>query len=485
MENISEKLSDNTEYLRDMFKNAMDFILREFKIDGIDAAVLAMDGLVSKQQVSIGILNPIMQTPVLQPDGKETMRYIENNVLGTVDQMHLHTMPDVLDRLMNGFAVLMIDGCGYALCFGTQGFERRGVSEPEKEIMQRGSREGFVEALSVNISLVRRRLRTPALKIERVIVGEESHTPMALCYLNTAAEPDILEEVKERLQSCNLKNVLAAGYLTSYLERSAIFESVGMTERPDTLCGKLQEGRIGILVDGTPTAIIVPYLFIENFQTMDDYASRPFFAAFSRWLKYAAFFLAVFLPGLYVGTAAHDPELLPDILLMKIAAAVGQTPLPITLEVILLYFMYELLREAGMRVPKPLSSSISIVGGLVIGETAVTAGLVSAPSLVVIALTVITGYVIPKLYEQMAVLRLAFIVVGGIWGVWGILVGMTFILFNLCGKTSFKVPFMAPVAPFRLSAMRDVLTRIGWKKLSQHTTKVQSMPGAGKEEKRI
>lgn len=485
MVNISERLSENTEYIQGLFENAMDFILREFKIDGMPAALFAMDGLVNKQHVTLGILNPIMRAAVLQPGGREKMAYIQENVLGAVEQAELYTIPDVLDRLMNGFAVLMIDECDYALAFGTQGFEKRGVDEPDTEVMQRGSREGFVETYQTNISLVRRRMKTPELKFEKVTVGEESHTPAALCYLKNVVDPEILREVKERLAACNLKDVLAAGYLTSYLERPSIFESVGLTERPDTLCGKLHEGRIGILIDGTPTAVYVPYLFVENFQTVDDYANRPFYATFIRWLKYIAFFLAIFLPGLYVGVATHNPELLPETLLLKVAEAESQTPFPVMLEAILLYFMYELMREAGLRVPKSLSGSVSIVGGLVIGETAVSAGLVSAPSLVVIAMTVITGYVIPKLYEQMAVLRLVFIVVGGIWGVWGILVGLTFLIFNLCGKSSFEIPFMAPVAPFRLHAMRDVAIRAGWKRLASRNNPVQNMPGAGKEEKRF
>ena len=483
MENLSRTLESNMTYIRDQFKNAMDFMTREFKINGLDAALIAMDGLVSKQQISISILNPILSAAILHTNGAAAMQYIEEHVLGTVDQMQLHTFSDVLDRMFNGFAILFVDGCDYAVCFGTQGFDRRSVSEPEKEIMQRGSREGFVEAVLINVSLLRRRLKTPDFKVERVIVGEESHTPVLLCYIQSAADPGILNEVKKRLQSCNLQNVLAAGYLNSYLDRPGIFEGVGITERPDTLCGKMQEGRIGILVDGTPSALIVPHLFVENFQTMDDYANRPFFAAFSRWLKYIAFCLAILLPGLYVGTVSHNPELLPDILLIKVAEAEGQTPLPVVLEMLLLYFMYEFLREAGMRVPKPLSSSISIVGGLVIGETAVSAGLVSAPSLVIIALTVITGYTIPKLYEQMAVLRLVFVAAGGIWGVWGILIGSVVLLFNLCGKTSFKVPFLAPIAPFSGRSMQDVWTRLGWKTLSARKIRVQNMPGAGKGEK--
>lgn len=480
MINISEQLDTNISCFKDLFKNSMDFIVREFCINNTDAAILAIDGLVNKEQIAISVLNPLLQTPVAKSNGEEIMCYVEQNVLGTVDQMRLHTVSDILDRLMNGFAILIIDGCRYALCFGIQGFERRGISEPEKEIMQRGSREGFVEAFLINVSMIRRRMKTPDLKVERIIVGEKSHTPIALCYLNSAVDPNVLSEVKERLQKCTLQNVLAAGYLTEYLEKPSIFESVGITERPDTLCGKIQEGRIGILVDGTPSALIVPYLFMENFQTMDDYASRPFFATFSRWIKYAAFFLTVFLPGVFVGTVSHNPELLPDLLLRKVVEAVSQTPFPIILEILLLYFMYEFLREAGTRVPKPLSSSIGIVGGLVIGETAVSAGLVGAPSLVIIALTVITGYTIPKLYEQMAFLRLIFIIVGGIWGVWGIFIGMIVLLFDLCGKSSFSIPFMAPVAPFRMRSMRDIIVRLGWKRLSRHTTKIQNMPGAGR-----
>ena len=166
MENISCRLDENIKYIRGLFVNAMDFILREFQIGSYNAALLTVDGLVNKQHISIGILNPIMQADVVQPNGALAMKYIENHVLGAVDQMQLHTVPDVTDRLMNGFAVLLVDGCSYGLCFGTQGFERRSVSEPEREVMQRGSREGFVEAFLINVSMIRRRLKTPDLKIE-------------------------------------------------------------------------------------------------------------------------------------------------------------------------------------------------------------------------------------------------------------------------------------------------------------------------------
>lgn len=403
MENLSEHLKENVTYINGLFENAMDYIEREFMVGTVPAALLTMDGLVSKQHITLSILNPLMRAKIPTDNGKETLLFIEENVLCAVEQAELSTVSEVLERMMNGFAVLLLDNCPTALAFGTQGFAARGVDEPDTEVMQRGSREGFVETYQTNISLLRRRLKTTELKFEKVTVGEESQTPAALCYLKNIADPKIINTLKKRLSACNLKDVLAAGYLAGYLERPAIFDRVGFTERPDTLCGKLHEGRIGLLIDGTPTALYVPYLFVENFQTADDYANRPFYATFTRWLKYIAFFLAIFLPGLYVG----------------------------------------------------------------------------------IAVTVITGYTVPKLYEPMAVLRLIFILVGGIWGVWGVLAGFTFLLFELCGKTSFSVPFLAPVAPFRLSAMRDVLVRAGWKRLVRHNASVQHMPGAGKGEKHL
>ena len=329
MENLSEHLKENVTYINGLFENAMDYIEREFMVGTVPAALLTMDGLVSKQHITLSILNPLMRAKIPTDNGKETLLFIEENVLCAVEQAELSTVSEVLERMMNGFAVLLLDNCPTALAFGTQGFAARGVDEPDTEVMQRGSREGFVETYQTNISLLRRRLKTTELKFEKVTVGEESQTPAALCYLKNIADPKIINTLKKRLSACNLKDVLAAGYLAGYLERPAIFDRVGFTERPDTLCGKLHEGRIGLLIDGTPTALYVPYLFVENFQTADDYANRPFYATFTRWLKYIAFFLAIFLPGLYVGIAAHDPELLPETLLVTIAQAERSTPFPV------------------------------------------------------------------------------------------------------------------------------------------------------------
>ena len=258
MENLSEHLKENVTYINGLFENAMDYIEREFMVGTVPAALLTMDGLVSKQHITLSILNPLMRAKIPTDNGKETLLFIEENVLCAVEQAELSTVSEVLERMMNGFAVLLLDNCPTALAFGTQGFAARGVDEPDTEVMQRGPREGFVETYQTNISLLRRRLKTTELKFEKVTVGEESQTPAALCYLKNIADPKIINTLKKRLSACNLKDVLAAGYLAGYLERPAIFDRVGFTERPDTLCGKLHEGRIGLLIDGTPTALYVP-----------------------------------------------------------------------------------------------------------------------------------------------------------------------------------------------------------------------------------
>lgn len=412
MEKVSEALSENKEYLQSEFKNSMDFMMRELDLSGTGAALFALDGLVSKQIITLSILNPLMEAGELPGRGAEQLRHIERAVLGAVEQKHESKMDQILLLLMSGFAVLIIDGCSEALVFGVQGFESRGPDEPQNEVMQRGAKDGFNESYQNNMAMIRRRMKTSSLKFEKAEVGGQSHTPLALCYLEGTVSREILEQVRERLKAYDLNTALGAGYLTSFLERGGVFSGVGMTERPDVVCGKLEEGRIAILVEGTPSAIIVPFLFVENFQTLDDYLTRPFYGTFIRWLKYAAFFLSTFLPGLYVAIATHHPEMLPEALLLKISESESQTPFPVMAETLILYFLYEVLREAGLRAPRSLSATVSIVGGLVIGDTAVSAGLVSAPSLMVVALTAIAGYAVPRLYEPLALLRLAFLLAG-------------------------------------------------------------------------
>ena len=479
MERLSQSLTENTRFFQQKFQNAMDFMLRDLDLGGVPAALLGLDGLVNKQVITLSILDPLLAAPPPDKPGEAALAYIEGQVLATMEQKRVGDTAQALTLLMSGFALLLVEGCREGLAFGVQGFATRGPEEPQNEVMQRGAKDGFTESFLTNIAMIRRRLKTTDLKFEKVEVGAQSHTPLALCYLQGVASPAILAQVKQRLAACDLQTVLGAGYLSGFLDRGRLFRGVGMTERPDVVCGKIEEGRIAILVEGTPSALLVPFLFVENFQTLDDYLARPFYGTFLRWLKYAAFFLSAFLPGLYVAIVTHHPEMLPEALLLKIAESESQTPFPIMAETLLLYFLYEVLREAGLRAPRSLSATVSIVGGLVVGDTAVAAGLVGAPSLLVVALTAIAGYAVPRLYEPLALLRLGFLLAGNFLGVWGVVIGLTVLLMDLCGTSSFGVPLLSPIAPFRGElAARDVLARADWRRLARRRATVQTMPGS-------
>lgn len=478
-EQLSTQLEENKRFFQGKFRNAMDLIVREVELGNHPAALFAIDGLVNKETITLSILDPLLQEAAYPQGPEAVLGYVEKRVLSAADIKHETNLDNLLQLLMSGFALLCVDGCGDALAFGVQGFAYRGPQEPQNEVMQRGAKDGFTESNQLNMAMIRRRMKSASLKFEMYQVGSQSHTPIVLCYVEGMASQEILRQVREKLQSCPLKTVLGAGYLTAFLERGRVFSGVGLSERPDVVCGKIEEGRVALLVEGTPSVILLPFLFVENFQTLDDYLTRPFYATFIRWLKYAAFFLSSFLPGLYVAIVTHHPELLPESLLLEVAGAQAQTPLPVMFETLTLYFLYEVLREAGLRAPRSLSATVSIVGGLVLGDTAVAAGLVSAPSLLVVALTAIAGYAVPRLYESLSLLRLGFLLIGNFLGVWGVMIGLAFLLMDLCGSESFGVPLLTPVSPFRGRLVwRDVFVRADWRKLSRWEAKVQDMPGS-------
>ncbi|BED92544.1 MAG: spore germination protein [Candidatus Paraimprobicoccus trichonymphae] len=477
---ISSVLKENILRMKKDFGETADFVLREIKISEIDAAVVSLDGMTNRDLVIQSVLNRICNINI-PGTASEKYEYIKSGIITATEHIESDDYDQILNMLMAGFTILALDKVKFMLILSSPGYSCRSIAEPSSEIMQRDSREGFIEVANINITLLRRRFKTPKLMFESISFGSVSKTLGYLCYLTDKVSQSVLNEVRRKLKKVNLETVLASGYLTPYLEEEndlSLFSSVGMSERPDTVAGKIAEGRIAILIDGTPNVLIIPYLFVEYFQSLDDYSMKPYFASFIRWVKYIAFFVSVLLPSLYVGLATFNPEVFPSQLLSKIALAVGTTPFSLVLETTIILFMYEIMREAGLRLPKPVGHAVSIVGGLVIGQTAVTSGLIGSPTLMVVALTAICSYVIPALYESMAFLRLILIIVAGFTGVWGTVLVFCAVLINICSKTNYGIPFTAPISPFSLLGMRDVLIRAGWKFLSKKENTVQKMPGS-------
>ncbi len=478
---LSESLEENISYFRTAFSDSADLTVREISLSGINGAVISIDNMIDKQVMAEGILTPLFSYDFRESSAEVCYNDIKYRVLFTADMAELFTYEEVEKQIMSGFAVIAVDGCNKMLGAGIQGYASRGVSEPQSDVVQRGSKEGFVESVRVNMSMMRRIIKNPSLHFETMVIGEVSRTEVCICYLKGTASQNIVDELKRRLSNADVKTVLTSGYLVPFLEEEkdfSFFSGIGVSERPDTVCGKITEGRIAVLVDGVPSALIVPYLFAEYFQTLDDYSNRAYFATFTRLLKFCAFFISMLLPGVYVALGTFDPEMFPTLMLNKIAVSIGSTPLSLMSETILIEFVYEIMREAGLRMPQPLGYAVSIVGGLVVGDTAIHAGLIGSPTLMVVAITSISSYVIPNLYAPSAILRLLFTLAGGFLGIFGVALVLCAVLVNICGKNSFGVPYTTPVTPFSAVAVRDVLIRAGWKILSKKTAKVQNLPGA-------
>lgn len=471
-------LKQNEEELRRLFHHASDLTIRPLRVGGKAADVLTIDNLVDKAILSEAIIRPL--TRGMEEQKELTPERIRESLLFTENVQEVHTFRALIQTLLSGSAVIAVQGFAVMIASGVQGYRTRGISEPTADVVPRGSKEGFVESLRTNLSMIRRRMKTESLCSEMLTIGRLSHTEVCLCYVEGLVSPAILQEVRERLRKADLETVLAAGYVVPFLEKRrgfSFFTTVGITERPDTVCGKLSEGRIAVLIDGVPGALTVPFVLAEVFQTLDDYTNRPFFAAFTRWLKFAAFFVSMLLPGLFVALGTFHTEMYPTLLLNRIAAAMAHTPLSLTGETLAILFVYEMMRESGLRMPQPLGYAVSIVGGLVIGDTAVHAGLIGAPTLMVVAVAAISSYIIPNVYAPLSVLRLLFTVVGGLWGLWGIGALLFVVFVDVCSQESFGVPFTTPISPFGAQVFRDVALRADWRILSEKTETIQTMPG--------
>ncbi len=464
---LPASLEEQMAYLRHIAGNSADLLLNPVKIGGIPCALAACEGMVSSAVLGQLLIEPLMQLPSM-PDSSALASHIRERMLLSLDRPIVRDLGTLFRLLHSGFAVLLIDGQTLALGFGMQGYEKRSISEPSGEANVMGAHEGFIESLRPNLSLLRRRMKTPLLRYEMHTMGTLSHTDVALCWMDDRVPPDLLRSIREALAAAELETVITPGYLQPFLEkRSSLFNTVSVTERPDVLAAKLLEGRIAVMMDGSPFALVVPKLLVESFQTLDDYSFKPYYAAFLRWVKYLAFLLTLLLPAVYVALSVHHPELLNRTLLLLLTKAEADEPLSLPAEAIGVLLMYEVIREAGLRLPKVVGGAVSIVGGLIIGDAAVSSGLVSTPMLTVTAIAVTAGFIVPDLNPAVTVMRLFFIAAGGLWGMYGIgLLGMA-LLFHLCHAESFGFPVTAPFSPFYPTAMRDVLTRVGFRTM-QH-----------------
>ncbi|SCW49945.1 spore germination protein KA [Paenibacillus tianmuensis] len=459
-------LDQNRQAMKERFRNCSDVTYRPIQLQGqMKALLIYIDGMVDTVKLEENVLKPLLIEGLPQELNQleSFEEFIHNQAIATRQTKLTSFVWEAVQEVLNGHVAIFAAGENQVLLADLQGFEKRQITEPETESVVRGPREGFTESLRTNTSLLRRKVRSSRLKIESVTLGEVSRTDVALAYIEGIAQDSILEEVRKRVSRIQIDAVLDSEYIEEFIEDApfSVFPTVQNTERPDVVLANLLEGKIAIIVDGSPFVLIVPMTFWSVIQAAEDYYEHFIYTTSIRWLRFILLCASFLLPSLYVASTTFHPQLIPTELLLSIAAAREGVPFPAVVEAILMEVMFEALREAGIRLPKPVGSAVSMVGALVIGESAVRAGIVSAPVVIVVAFTGIASFALPRYNLGLAfrVLRFPLLILGGTLGFYGIGLGLIALLIHLVNLRSFGVPYMSPVSPQIPGNLKDILIR--------------------------
>lgn len=455
---FSKKLEENKQQINSMLKDCDDIVKKEFKseIDPKKRIFLCYtDGLVKSEMLEESIIRPFLknmkQTQRVEEEKAEKQNWLEELfrcILETADVKEAKTMDAMLEAILTGDTALFAEGYSYGLIISSKGFPTRGVTEPESEVVMRGPKDSFNENLRTNTALIRRRIKDTRLKVKQVKVGKRSRTNVAILYMEDLVEPELVEKVKKQIDDIVIDAIFDNGMLEHLLEKESFspFPQYQNTERPDKAASSILEGRVAIIVDNSPAALLVPTTFHCFFQAADDYYNRFYVASFERLLRYMAALIAIGLPGLYIALFNFHTEVLPTSLVLNFGAARLGVPFPVVVELLLMELAFELLREAGVRMPGQMGNTIGVVGGLIVGQAAVEAGLVSTIVVIVVSLTAIASFSIPNESFISTFRLLKFVLIGtcAIWGIYGFFIGMLAVLIHLCGLKSYGIPYLMP-----------------------------------------
>jgi hypothetical protein len=456
---LSADLEENVRLLRGIYADCSDVIFHDFLIgDQTKAVLLYIEGLSNVEEIDQHVLAPLQQDVV----AKHTLPNIRKKIAVSSIKL-VQTVSEVIEEISNGNPVLLMNRENQGLAVGLSKWEKRAIDEPTAESVLRGPREGFIESIKTNISLLRRKIRSPNLKFKSMNIGTYSRTPIAIAYIEGIASPTLVEEVTKRLERIEIDGILESVYIEELIEDNPYspFPQLLSTERPDVASAYLLEGHVVVLVDGTPSVLIAPVTFYALLQSPEDYYERYFVGTAIRWLRYLFLAISLLGPSIYVSVVTFHQEMIPATLLLSMAKSREQIPFPALVEAFLMETVFEALREAGARLPKQIGSAVSIVGALVIGQAAIAAGLVSAPMVMVVAITGIASFMAPRFTVGISVrlLRFPMMLLAGFLGILGLILGVIVILNHLLALRSFGVPYMSPLAPMKGSDMRDVLVR--------------------------
>lgn len=466
MKSIQEKIQT----LKKFFNNNQSFIVREFQAFNKNMALCYFEEFVKFPEVSHAILEPLVSAKGTF-SSKNFNKFVLEKILFATDASEINNFSEIKHAIMDGFVVMIVDGEEGAIKINAINTYKRSVAEPPTSNVIRGPREGYIEDININISLIKKRLKTEKLKIENFIVGRYTRTKVALLYLTGIASKKVVNEIKKVLETIEIDGVIDSYYIQTYLYKKpgSIFKQCGTSEKPDVTVAKILEGRVAIVVDGSPTVLTLPFILLEDLQNSEDYYENHTKVSLIRILRFIGIFLAVLMPGLYISFQVFHYEALPLKFLVSMLSSSQSVPLTPTMEMLFVFLMFEILFEASIRIPRGLGSSLNIIGALILGDTAVKSGLASAPTIMIVAMSSIALYLLPDQTNVMRIIRVAFIIAGAVLGIVGIGAALVFLFAYLCDFDSFEAAYLAPFSPYVKEDMKDAI-------LKQHIKEMKKRP---------
>ncbi|AGB40048.1 spore germination protein, GerA family [Halobacteroides halobius DSM 5150] len=475
VENLKKDLQQNKKILKGILGESNDVIIKNFNLTGDKnkpALLVYIDGLVNTGLLETAVIDPLLHKLKLKDlknkSNQEKIDMIQESILTSSSTEQQGKLSKIIKLILSGESLLLIDRIDKGLIISSKGWEARAVSEPTTESVVRGPRDGFTENLRTNTAHVRRRLRDPGLRIENHTLGRRSQTDVAILYIDDLTNEHILDEAVKRVTNIEIDGVLESGYVEQFIEDSSFspFPQIQSTERPDKAVANLLEGRVVIIVDGTPFALIIPAVLDQFYQSPEDYYQRFIVASLTRIIRVVGGLISLALPAFYIAITSFHPEMLPTVFMLSIAGGRAQVPLPAYMEAFLMEVIIEILREASVRLPNLIGSTLGIVGALVIGNAAVNAGLVSPSMVIVVALTTLGSFTTPNYNAAIAlrILRYILMVLASSFGLYGLMLGLIGITVHLASLKSFGIPYLTPFAPSRISDLKDSIVRFPlWK----------------------
>lgn len=456
---VSKNSKQNRQFLQDSFCNGEELIIKEFFIGKHTAFLAYIVGLIDVESITDFVIKPAQNAKKVP--AKMTIEYLTQKIFYLPQLEECEEWEKIITEITKGKAVVFVEGLGQAIIANVDKFKERSISEPPTSSVLQGPRSGFIESYKVNVSSIRKILSTEHLRTQVLQVGKITKTNIAIMYLDNVADKKIVDKIIQKISQINIDGIIDSFYIASYLEEHphSMFKQIGTAEKPDIVAAKMLEGRVAVIVDGSPIVLTLPFIFIEDLQSSGDYYNQHSRAKFLRWLRIASLLITVLFPGLYVAVQMYHYKAMPLKFLITIINSTQGLPLTPYAEILFILLLFEVLYEASLRMPTYLGLALSVVGALILGDTAVKAGLVSPPAVMLVAMSGITLYTIPNQAAQLSILRWLFTFAGGCFGFFGIILLSFYLIIYLSDFDSYGAPYLAPLSPSIKNDKKDALNK--------------------------